>query len=567
MEKPISLPSKMLFRAKRINNIVKQTVRLIPNTSSTTVLNQQNVVRLDLPVGVVDLSTFQMGYYAYTTPNGAANGGATGYRQVRYLPRYSASLIETLEVFINGQSRVYIPNYNLVYNILHDFKQGNQGYSKRNVGENIDPSCKYYYDTVNIAGTANNYYLCPKKGYPIGNANSTTAANLLIPFPNAPAGVSSSLNDFDAYSVRSWLSFFGENSVKIIDTSIFGQITVVITFTKNAATMLGQANTAPIVALPNTGTPATTSQFTLTAGGNAYAITAPAINNDAGIDVAVGNALGAAVASAGNSYSITNLVFTIVRYDMSPEFYFSQANYLASGFKYDFYFQNYSVFTGTSVNSEQKASVMRVSISSQSVDYVIGTFRIPNFDDNVDATNQVVLSQLSDEVMGQFGHDSCTWENQCKSGKTVLFNNSKYFVRNGESITTTKWQLGNTPLLERTPPLIYEEMLRHFNIQDEKDGGIHAGCRSLQQFNRFYFADILSLNCNNEYGSDVYNVSGKNSDQLPLNITWETTSTTAVLTDPTWNTVLVGTKCVPYMIVATSPMLQIGDGREIIYIP
>ena len=75
-----------------------------------------------------------------------------------------------------------------------------------------------------------NDYLCAKKGYPIGYTAATPAAALAVPFPNAPAGVSSSLNDFDAYSVRSWLSFF-DGSTKIIDTSIFGQITVVITIT------------------------------------------------------------------------------------------------------------------------------------------------------------------------------------------------------------------------------------------------------------------------------------------------------------------------------------------------
>jgi hypothetical protein len=36
--------------------------------------------------------------------------------------------------------------------------------------------------------------------------------------------------------------------------------------------------------------------------------------------------------------------------------------------------------------------------------------------------------------MGQFGNDAFTFENQVKSGKPILFNNSKYFVGKGESI-------------------------------------------------------------------------------------------------------------------------------------
>ena len=213
MELP-SLPSKMLYRVKKISNIIKQTVRLTPNVSTSAVLAQQNAVRVDLPVGTVDLSTFQMGYYAYTTPNGAPIGGATGYQQVRYLPRYSASLIETLEVLINGTSRVYIPNYNFVYNILNDFKQGGQGVPKRNVGENTDPSCKYFLQNVNIGGAATANYLCAKKGYPVGNTAAAVTYNPIL--PNTPANTSASLNDFDAYSVRSWLGFLVKIQQKLL---------------------------------------------------------------------------------------------------------------------------------------------------------------------------------------------------------------------------------------------------------------------------------------------------------------------------------------------------------------
>jgi hypothetical protein len=581
MDEPASLPTRVNYGIKRIRNIIKQTVRLIPNISPSTVISQNQQVRVDLPIGTVDLSTFVMSYYAWTTPNGAPVGGATGYQQVRYLPRNSASLIENLEIQINGTSRVNIPNYNYVYNILHDYNQSGDGLSRRNIGENSDPSCKYYNQDVNIAGVATADYLCAKKGYPIGFDAATPAAALAVPFPNAPAGVSASLNDFDAYSVRSWLSFF-DGSTKIIDTSIFGQITVIITFTKSAATMLGDANTAPIVAMPDLGTPAETGLVPLAGLGAAFAdlaalnaatvatndavvaITTPAIVNDAGIDIEAGVALAALVPSAGNTFNIKNLNFTIVRYDMPPEFYQSQANVLESGEIYKIYFQNYSVFTGSPVLSTLKNSTMRVAISSKSVDYCIGTFRACNFDDNVDATNQVVISKLSDGYMGQFGNDAYTFENQVKSGKPILFNNSKYFVRNGESIATTQWFLGNTQLITRTPQDTYEELLRHFDISNDNCGGLYPGIKSIYHFNKTFYGDVLSLNVSGE-SSEIYNVSGKDSDELPLQIGWNTTSTTAFPADAVIN--VAATNCLPVMIVATSPHLQISRGRQISYIP
>ena len=581
MDEPASLPTRVNYGIRRIKNIIKQTVRLIPNISPSTVISQNQQVRVDLPIGTVDLSTFVMSYYAWTTPNGAPIGGATGYQQVRYLPRNSASLIENLEIQINGTSRVNIPNYNYVYNILHDYKQSGDGLSRRNIGENSDPSCKYYYQTIDIAGAATPDYLCAKKGYPVGYTAATAATALAVPFPNAPAGVSASLNDFDAYSVRSWLSFF-DGSTKIIDTSIFGQITVIITFTKSAATMLGDANTTPLIAMTNLGTAAVTGLVPLAGLGAAFAtlaalnaatvgantavaaITTPAIVNDAGIDIEAGNALVAAVASTGNTFNINNLNFTIVRYDMPPEFYQSQANVLESGEIYKIYFQNYSVFTGSPVLSTLKNSTMRVAISSKSVDYCIGTFRACNYDDNVDATNQVVISNLSNGYMGQFVNDAYTFENQVKSGKPILFNNSKYFIRNGESIATTQWFLGNTQLITRTPQDSYEELLRHFDKSNDNCGGLYPGIKSLYHFNKTFYGDVLSLNVSGE-SSEIYNVSGKDSDELPLQIGWNTTSTTAFPADAVIN--VAATNCLPVMIVATSPHLQISRGRQISYIP
>ncbi len=70
-----------------------------------------------------------------------------------------------------------------------------------------------------------------------------------------------------------------------------------------------------------------------------------------------------------------------------------------SGENYKIYFQNYSVFTGSPVLLTLKNRTMRVAISSKSVDYCIGAFRGSNFDDNVNATHQVVISKLSDGYM------------------------------------------------------------------------------------------------------------------------------------------------------------------------
>jgi hypothetical protein len=51
--------------------------------------------------------------------------------------------------------------------------------------------------------------------------------------------------------------------------------------------------------------------------------------------------------------------------------------FLISGNKYNLWFPNYTVQSGSPVPSNNKATTERFSISIQTLDYVIGTFRLP----------------------------------------------------------------------------------------------------------------------------------------------------------------------------------------------
>ncbi len=563
-----SIPTKMEWRVKELKNILKQTIELQPTTGVSTLKGGQQI-RVDLPPNsLVDLSTFLMYFNAYCQTGGSAAGGAADYNQARFLPRNSASIIENLEVQINGQSRFNVPNYNYIYNILHDFTQGQDGLNRRCVGENADPSCKYFTADVNIATTATTGVLWAKKGYPIGLVNGASDKD-------------PSQNDYDSYVIRSWLGLLGGNaSTQVINTAMFGLITVIITLAPSAITMLGRANTTPVLALNSTGTAATTDKAVPSADAGAdYAseaaffaqstdangvafLTAQRIDNDAEIDIAASGVNGGAVVQAGKDYFLENVKFTIVRYDMPSVYYQATANALASGEIYKLYYPNYSVFTGNPVNSASKAGTMRISISTKSLDCCIGTFRAANFNDNNNDTNSVVLSQLSSPYMDRFGEDKCTFENQVKNGKPVLFNNSKYFVRNGESVKEATWTIGNTRYLTETPQQIFEGVLRHFNLQNDTLGGIHPSIKSIQQFNKYAFAHLLSLNV--PEGNDIYNVSGLNSEETPVNIAWEfKADATAFPDDGKWGLVANTVNCIPMVICCYSSHLEIGSGRNI----
>ena len=53
-----------------------------------------------------------------------AGTNCANYVQKAYFPRNTASLIENLEIKINGQSRQNINQYGYLYNILHDYTSG-----------------------------------------------------------------------------------------------------------------------------------------------------------------------------------------------------------------------------------------------------------------------------------------------------------------------------------------------------------------------------------------------------------------------------------------------------------
>ena len=73
-----------------------------------------------------------------------------------------------MEIKIGGQTRSLINNYGYIYNILNDFTTGTDATNKNRIGQNADPSCKYYYSKSGIRRRC---------GFPLG---LTTDPKLMI---------------------------------------------------------------------------------------------------------------------------------------------------------------------------------------------------------------------------------------------------------------------------------------------------------------------------------------------------------------------------------------------------
>jgi hypothetical protein len=248
---------------------------------------------------------------------------------------------------------------------------------------------------------------------------------------------------------------------------------------------------------------------------------------------------------------------------MGPEFDAAAANVLGNGSKYKLWFPNYTVQSGRPVPSNNKATTERFSISTQSLDYVLGTFRLPGYETIGQPLNTIFSSQNSLEE----GLTTATAEQQINAGLRRVYNQSRYFAHNGDSIKTTKWRIGNNTFEPQDINEQYNSLLQHFNIHQDTLSGMHPCINSIGAFREHSYASICSLNFA-EKGS-LFTVSGLDTEQTPASIEWIVTSSTFTPAGGLAGNYAItnGNNCLPYLICAYSSHLEIGAGRMVNLIP
>ena len=536
---PPAIPQGMLYRVKQIMGVSKQTLKIVPLSGQTTATNGQKVIVSLPPNSLVDLSTFEMNFVGATQHRG--NGVATNvanYVQKAYFPRNTASLIENLEIKINGQSRQNINQYGYIYNILHDFTCGHDAVAKNRIGCNSDPSLKSVWRDGQVARYA---------GYPLGNTSDTT---------------SNSFADQDTYTIRQWLGILGGNaSTSIIDTSLYGDITIEITLAPSDVLMLSPA------------TPTLTTY-------------ASATNNETGKATAVGTTA-ASTPSQGTGYTLSDIGFQIVRYDMPQSYYQAVAGVLESGAVFKLYYPNYSSFMSTA-QALPKGGTSRFNLSTQSLDMIISTFQVQDR-----GTQQAPILGLwgangvgalpgdssfgpsttgltaTASASGEFGTYVKSFPFGLTMGWPKTLNNSKYFVRNGDGIQQCTYIVGNVRLIPETILEQFNGVLRAWNSQNDVLGGLYPGIQSLAHYQSQFYAHVLSLNVTNEH--DMYTVSGLNCSATPISIAWEVQGTSAAPANIDRQATSNGniwatgaTSATPIMIACYTSRLEISAGRQIL---
>jgi len=543
---PAGLPVQITERIKNIDNVYKiNNIKLTPiNKSYPLVSTEAPRCEIYFPSDSV-LNLENAILQANITFNHLGNGGAdraNNYVQGLYAPRYGlASLIQEMNVYINGIQASSTKQYNFIHNWIRDWIGSFDVEINEGLNDCQDPSIVYTRPTAGGMGG----YIVPKRGFPICVCNDDAANNDV----NARQRMDYHLNLSDS------VGFFAEGSSKILNTAILGEIKLEIIFSSQIATCIAgsavvpsTADTGPfgqIFANPanilkgniNTAdakgdTAVNTTAVTNFARQNVEAGTGGVLFGDTGVptlgafDADRAGALGAGgganqlavIAADTQQFSIRDIVLHMEALQFKTSDYYDIMNRLVDSGAYKYHFKRYVLQTDAATTTRQID--YRMVVNSECLNYVLATFRPNGYDTLANPIN----SLISAGCIGHTGTPNATHQQQVASGLPYTFNNSKFFVRNGMVVGKVGWRVDETYMEARTKQELYIDNLRHWRYyQNGKQTKPHVGMKNYWDFVNTYFTAILSFETKSDDDVvSVYNLRGLNTNGKSIAITCNT---------------------------------------------
>eukprot|EP00961_Rhodomonas_salina_P180828 2440536-Rhodomonas_salina.1 len=133
-----------------------------------------------------------------------------------------------------------------------------------------------------------------------------------------------------------------------------------------------------------------------------------------------------------------------------------------------------------------------------------------------------------------------------------LFNQSKYFQKDGNGIETSYFHINNiaTTPAPLTLPEVFNADMEALNIAADMNNGLHAGCFDLNSWKKYYFCHIISLEHRNT-GSDFY-IQGYDARNSAVNCKWTCKKETGA-----------SGNVYPYVFAEHTKLMQINYGQQI----
>ena len=98
-----------------------------------------------------------------------------------------------------------------------------------------------------------------------------------------------------------------------------------------------------------------------------------------GVAIPAASKVAAAIPAEGTSYRLSDITFTMVRYDLPKAVTDAMTAVLESNSVYQYWFPSYTSFMGQPVTGS-KTGTTRISLSTSSLEMLIGTFMVQNRD-------------------------------------------------------------------------------------------------------------------------------------------------------------------------------------------
>jgi hypothetical protein len=239
---------------------------------------------------------------------------------------------------------------------------------------------------------------------------------------------------------------------------------------------------------------------------NIQKFTANFTTGDTGI-VTAGNADAAfnsstnneAIAAEAAIFSISNIVLHIEAFQFKTRDYYDVMNKLVDSGNYRYHFKKYVLYTDAATTSRQID--YRMVVNSECVNYVLATFR-PNGYTTLSNPINTLISPCS---AGHTGAYQATIDNQIASGLPYTFNNSKFFIRNGQRIARLGFKVDDTPFEARTNQEMYIDNLRHWrNYEPGVETKPYKGLKNVHDFTNCFYTGILSFETKSEDDEKKY---------------------------------------------------------------
>ena len=466
-----SFPKNLAYSISELNSFSKQNIKILSDRMSQAA-NAGDLIKFKLPPNtLLDMRTFSVfGECTITEP--AAAGACKGH-----MPRYSSSLIEQVNIYINNTQVSNINSYNLLYNMLADFEMSSDNINKRFL-EVLDPSIIYTPDTTN------NNWMVPVRSTAFASTNDTSRK----------------------FVINNWINFINNASTLVWDTNDLGD--VIFEFRLAPAGILwGSAQTASGGAMPST--------FTYSISNIRATVTRISFNSSEYYELKAAKLLSDGLMIGFQDFvyaqgtSQTNANGTITwNYNVNA----NSLDYILATFRKSSYATQSYLQLANSAN-----------YSTTNLDN--GTWLVVGTTGYTGQALTVPITQLNLTFSEALANPHMAFTDGSKVKKDGdLFNQSGYFQRYAPALTGGQFQINGVMIdtYQKPPEEVYNEALINLGLSNlNMNGGVHQGLNNLVAFLRYYFVQVCSLS--NLANDGKFWRSGLNGQNSSINVQYAAT--------------------------------------------